>query len=119
RLHVVFGRSLLVWLCLLAHGLLSHRLGPLRHFQGRDVPLGVKPPEDFQAASLILLAAVFLLGVGWLDPDRRRFVPASLDFGVNKRKKHCVIVARNRRAVNVELEWLRVLKRTGRVGATK
>jgi hypothetical protein len=69
----------------------------------------MKPPEDFQTPSLIFLAAVFLLGVGRLDGEWRRFVPASFDFGVNKRQKYTIVVAGDRRADDVKLERLRVL----------
>src|SRR5712692_2747033 len=109
RLHVVFGPSFFVWLSFLAHGLFSHLLRLRRYFQTRDVSLGMKPLEDFQTPSLILLAAVFHLGVGRHDLERRRLVPASFDLGVNKRQEHFVVVTWNRRADGVELERLRVL----------
>src|SRR5260370_42218931 len=91
----------------------------LRYLQPRNVALGMKPLEDFQTASLILLAAVFLLGVGRHGLERRRLVPASFDLGINKRQEHFVIVSWNRRADNVELQRLRVFNWTGRVGPAK
>src|ERR1700722_15954427 len=66
-----------------------------RYFQPRNVAFGMKPLEDFQAPSLILPAAVFLLGVGRLELERRRLIPASFDFGGNERQKHLVIVAQH------------------------
>src|SRR5262249_40312422 len=74
---------------------LPYESGLLRYLQPRDVALGVKPLEDFQTTSLIFFAAVFLLGIGRLDLERRRLVPASFDFGVNEGQKYGMIVAGN------------------------
>jgi hypothetical protein len=57
----------------------------LRDFQTRNVTFVVKPSEDFQAARPILTAAMFLIGVGGHNLDRRRLVPAAFDIGVNER----------------------------------
>jgi hypothetical protein len=135
RFHVIFGFSFFERLSFLAHGLLSQyqhcrsrknaaserscrsRLPSRlrRYFQPRNVALGMKPLENLQAASLILLAAVFLSGVGRRDGERRRFIPASFDFGVHERQKYLVVIVRNWRADDVELERLRVLNREARV----
>src|SRR4051794_21001076 len=88
----------------------------LRYLQLRDVAFLVKPAEDFQTASLILLASVSLLGVGRHDLERRCLVPTPFHLGVHERQEHFVVVARNWRADDVELERLRVLNRAGRLG---
>src|SRR5579883_2187533 len=98
---------------------LPYESGLFRYFQARNVPLGMKPPQDFQAPSLIPFAAVCLLGVGWHDLEGRRLVPAAFDFGVHEHQENLVVVTRNRRANDVELEWLRVLNRANGTRSAK